>query len=252
MKKKILSLTAALLFVLTVPFFTAAQTTEEVTGRFGAEEPVPAVSVDGDKPTYSNRRLFLGGRLGPSLRFYTPEGDTAFTGGDTNAVSLDAAVQVNLLIVPLFSVQAEAVFTWDNASVWQYARNPNGVDLDRYTRWFRGFSLQFPLTARLNFYPGKFRLSPFLGGYVLLPLGNMKTGSALDGELSFSRPIPSSLGLLGGLSAAYPFGSGILFVDVRFAADLSEQELRDSGLKTFRRNALSISLGYEFGFFKKQ
>jgi hypothetical protein len=55
---------------------------------------------------------------------------------------------------------------------------------------------------------------------------------------------------LGGIAVAFPVGSGMLFADIRYAGDLGEPKLQN-GLSTYRRNMLSISIGYEFGFFKK-
>jgi hypothetical protein len=145
------------------------------------------------------------------------------------------------------------VFTWDNASVWQYALNDAGNDLDRYTRHFQSFSFQFPITARLNFYPGKFRVSPFLGGYVAVPLGKMKTGTPNDEDVSFSYTISPPVGLLGGLSVAYPLKPGVIFADFRYAADLWEPDLSGGeGIETYRRRAATLSLGFEFGFFPKK
>jgi hypothetical protein len=107
--------------------------------------------------------------------------------------------------------------------------------------------------AKLNCYPGKFRVSPFLGGYFILPLGEMRTRSPLDTEKSFSYSVTPPVGLLGGVSAAYPAGPGMIFGDLRYAADLGEPELRDSGgITSYRRHMLSLSFGYEFGLFKKR
>jgi hypothetical protein len=254
MKKKILPLAAVFLLFSMAPFFAAAQTTEEriETGRFGAEEPVNEEADPGGGEIYNNRWLFLGARVGPSLRIYTPSGDTAFTGGDTYGASLDAGIQVCLQIVPIFSIQAEAIFTWDNASKWQYALNSNDLELDRYTRQFTGLSLHFPLVAKLNFYPGKFRVSPFFGGYFILPLGEMKTSSYQDEEKSFGYSVSPPLGLLGGISVGFPLGPGIIFADIRYSADLAEPELKDSGgISTYRRQGAALSFGYEFGLFKK-
>jgi hypothetical protein len=255
MKKKVLPLAAVFLLFSMAPFFAAAQTTEEhiETGRFGAGEPVNEEAEPVVGTTYKNHWLFLGLRTGPSLRFYTPSGDTAFTGGDTYSASLDAGIQASFQLIPAVSIQAEAVFTWDKASTWQYALNPNKDDLDRYARTFTGFSLQFPITAKLNFYPGKFRVSPFFGGYVLLPLGEMKTGSPLDSEKTFSYSLSPPLGLLGGLSVGVPLGPGMIFADIRYAADLAEPELKDGGgITTYRRHMAVLSFGYEFGLFKKR
>jgi hypothetical protein len=253
MKKKILPLAAGLLLFSMAPFFAAAQTTEEhiETGRFGAEEPT-AGEENSDNISYNNHWLFWGARIGPSFRFYTPSGDTAFTGGDTYSISLDLGILALVPILPVFSVQAEAVFTWDNASKWEYT-SQNGSNVDRYTRTFTGFSLQLPLMAKLNFYPGKFRLSPFLGGYLFLPLGKIKTGSPLDDEESFSYSLSPPLGLLGGLSLEFPLGTGMIFADIRYAVDLGEPELKGGGGNgTYRRRKVTLSIGYEFGFFKKQ
>jgi hypothetical protein len=254
--RKTLGLPAAVVvfFFCAVSFFAPAQTAgEEIeTGRFGAEEPVSGETADTGN-VHNDRWLFLGMRLGPSLRFYTPLGDTAFTGGDTSGPSAEAGIQADLRIVPLFGIQAEAVFTWDNASIWQYALNAAGNDLDRYTRHFQAFSLQFPLTAKLNFYPGKFRISPFFGGYIILPLGKMRTGTPKDGDESFSYSVSPPAGLVGGVSIAYPLKPGIIFADLRYAADLGEPDLSGGGeIATYRRHAVSLSLGLEFGFFQKR
>jgi hypothetical protein len=254
MKKSIWLLTAALLLSGTEPFFAAAQTTEEriESGRFGAEEPI-AGGAGSDEASYKNRWIVLGARLGPSLRFYTPSDDTAFTGFDTYSLSMDAGLHAGIQIVPAFSIQAEAVFTWDNASKWQYALNDNKIDLDRYARTFTGLSLQFPVMAKLHFYPGKFRISPFLGGYFILPLGEMKTDSPRDEEASYSYSLSPPLGLLAGVSLGFPMGHGMIFADIRYTADLAEPELKDSGgMKTYRRRGAALSFGYEFALFKKR
>jgi hypothetical protein len=249
MKKYILLLGAALLFC-TAPFASAQTTVEEIdTGRFGAEEPAAGETDSGD--TAYNRWLFLGARVGPSLRFYTPSDDTAFTGGDSYGPSLDAGIHADVRIVPFFSIQAEAVFTWDTASLWYYSRNPSTNERERHTQQFTGYSLQFPLIAKLNFYPDKFRISPFFGGYFILPLGEMETRTPAE-DKSYSYSISLPLGLLGGISAAFPLGPGMIFADLRYAADLGEPELQGGGeIETYRRHAASLSLGYEFGLFKK-
>jgi hypothetical protein len=165
---------------------------------------------------------------------------------------MDLGLHASVQIIPLLGIQAEMIFTWDNASVWQYYFNTNR-ELDRYTRQFTSFSLQFPLTARLNFYPGKFRVSPFFGGYVLVPLGRITSSSTMDGDDSFSYSVSPPLGLLGGISTGFPMGPGMLIADIRYAADLGEPSLNNgNGMKTYQRNMATLSIGYEFGFFKKR
>jgi hypothetical protein len=166
---------------------------------------------------------------------------------------MDLGLAAELRIVPLFSIQAEAVFTWDNAPLWQYTLNDNQKDVDRYTQKLTGLTLQFPLMAKLNFYPGKFRLSPFFGGYFIVPLGEMKMDSPRDEKKSYSYSVSLPLGLLGGLSASYPMGPGLIFADLRYVADLGEPELQGgSEIETYRRHMITVSFGYEFGLIKKQ
>jgi hypothetical protein len=252
MKKYSFPLCAALLMLCAFPSFVPAQTGEEriETGRFGAEEPeTPNISTDDG--VYRNRWLYLGLRAGPSLGIYIPSDDTAFTGGDSYGASLNVAFQAAVEIVPLFSIQAEALFTWDHGSLWQYEFIGGDHDLTSYQLKFRAPLLQFPLLAKLNFYPGKFRISPFAGAYVILPLGKMKIDSHGE-ETSYDYSYSPPLGLLGGLSVAFPLGPGQIFADIRYSADLSNPELQDGNLETYIRNTAALSLGYEFGLFKKR
>jgi hypothetical protein len=249
MKKTVL-LAAAVLCI--APFFAGAQTSAEriETGRFGAEEPAGEDAGPGDK-TYKNHWLFLGARLGPALRVYTPPDDTAFTGGDTSGIALDLGIQASVQIIPILSLQAEAIFTWDKGSAWFYVPNSDATGVDRHAREFTGLSLQFPLTAKLNFYPGKFRVSPFLGAYVLVPLGEMTADDPIAGEKSGSYSFSPPLGLLGGISAAFPAGPGMVFADLRYSADLGQVEMK-GGEDSYRRGSVAFCVGYEWGFFSKR
>jgi hypothetical protein len=252
MKKYIFPLFASMLMLCVFPSVVPAQTGEEriETGRFGAEEPEsPNVSTDG--AAYRNRWLYLGLRAGPSLGIYIPGDDTAFTGGDSYGASLNVAVQAAVEIVPLFSVQAEALFTWDHGSLWQYEFVDSDNDITSYQRKFKAPSLQFPLLAKLNLYPGKFRVSPFVGAYVILPLGEMEIDNHGE-EASYGYSFSPPLGLLGGLSVAFPLGPGQIFADIRYSADLSNPDLKDGDLETYTRHMAALSLGYEFGLFNKR
>ncbi|MDR1443304.1 MAG: PorT family protein [Treponema sp.] len=255
MNKNMRLLSAALVVLCVVPFSVPAQTTTEQTetGRFGALEPDSAESTAAAGAIYNSHWLFLGLRAGPSLRLYTPSEDAAFTGGDTYGPSLELGILADIRIVPLFSIQTELDVTWDRAAVWKYSANEAQNDLERYTRHFESFSLQFPFLAKLNFYPGKFRVSPFLGPYVILPLGKMKTSRPRYEEESSAASFSPALGVLGGLSLSYPLGPGMIFADLRYAADLGEPNLPEIGItETYRRHMVSLSMGFEFGLIRKQ
>jgi hypothetical protein len=248
---------AAFLLFCLFPLFAGAQTEESErteewveTGRFGAEEP--ETEEPGELARYHGHWLYLGARLGPSLRFYTPSGDTAYTGGDARAFSLDTTLFAALQIFPRLTVQGELVFTWDRASSWDYI-GPTVQNINRYAREYTSFSLSFPLTVKWNFYPGRFRLSPFAGLYVFLPLGKIKIASSLAGtEESLAYRTVPPLGLLGGLSAGLKLGPGMLVADLRYAADLGEPKIRNQDMETYRRSMISFGLGYEWAFFTKK
>jgi hypothetical protein len=244
-------LVTALLFA--APRSASAQTrTEEwvETGRFGAEEPKDAGTEAAENGLAADW-LYLGLRTGPSLRFYTPADDIRYTGGDTLSVSLDMAFQANVQVLSFLSIQAEAVFTWDNASVWAY-KNVSGNAV-RYTKDYTAFSLRFPLLVKFDFYPGRFKISPFFGAYYLLPLGQIKASDSLNGNReSLSYELSPPFGLTGGLSGAMKFGPGMIIADLRYAADLGEFKAKNGGMEKFQRSMISFTIGYELGFFAKR
>jgi hypothetical protein len=244
---------AFLALLCLLPCFAAAQTrTEEEIdrGRFGAEEP----EEPGTAPAETGldaKWLRLGVRAGPSFRFYTPREDTPYTGGDTTGISVETGVQVNVQILSFLSVQGEAVFTWDNASVWAY-RSGTGSEF-RYTNDYSAFFFQFPLVVKFDFYPGRFKISPFFGAYFLTPLGKLGVSNSLNGDRqSLSYGVFPPAGLLGGLSGALNLGPGAVIADIRYAADLGGLEAREGTIQQFRRSMTSVTLGYELGFFAKK
>jgi hypothetical protein len=253
--RKVLAAALPVLLLCLFPAPASAQTrTEErvETGRFGAEEPQPSEETP-EGGEFNAYWLYLGFRAGPSLRIYTPAGDIRYTGGDTYALSMDTALQANLRVLPFLSIQTEAVFTWDNASLWAYRAVGARNEVDRYTNDYTALSFQIPLIVKWDLYPGGFRFSPFLGTYYLLPLGKLKASRSFDGdEESLSYKVTPRLGLLAGLSGAMKLGPGIIFADFRYAADLGEFESRDEPIQEFKRSMLSFTLGYELGFFGKK
>jgi hypothetical protein len=261
MKECFRRLPLTLLFLLLLWAFPSSseaqtRTKEQIeTGRFGVEEQEPSETALTGETNYANHWFYLGLRTGPSLRFYTAPEDTPHTGGDAYGYSMDTAFQATWQIFSFLSLQGEMIFTWDNASVWGYFREPGASvhRAERYTENFSSFSLLFPLTARLDFYPGIFRLSPFFGAYYITPLGNLEHGNSRNGDSeSLAYQVPPPFGLTLGVSWALKMGAGSIFADFRYAADLGEPEPKDGTLDTYHRNMVSVTLGYEFGFFAKK
>jgi hypothetical protein len=254
---------AAVLLCCLFPPFAASQTTEEPPvdepqteewierGRFGAED-IEAADAGKETGDYHNHWLYLAARTGPSLRMYTPTDDTRYTGGDAFGFALDTAVQAAVQVLPFLSIQGELIFTWDRASRWDYFHAVSG-ERDRFTWDYTSFSLMFPLMAKLNFYTGKFRISPFLGLYFMVPLGDIQISESLtDGEESSSYQYSPPVGLLGGLSGAMKLGPGMIFADLRYAADLGKVDPAGGDIKTYLRSMGSLTFGYEWAFFVKK
>jgi hypothetical protein len=248
---------AALLVLLIyciVPFPASAQTrTEErvETGRFGTEEEEPPTE-SGEGEEFNAHWFHLGFRAGPSLRFYTPSGDVRYTGGDTQALSLDTALQAGVRALSFLGVQTELVFTWDNASLWAYRAMGATNEVDRYTTDYTALSFQIPLIVKFDFYPGAYKISPFFGAYYFAPLGKLKASDSLgSGEESLRYKLSPPIGLVGGLSGAVKFGSGFIFADLRYAFDLGKFQADSGDIQEFKRSMISLSVGYELGFLLK-
>ena len=245
-----------LLWLFSIPAAAQSGSTSEEEridrGRFGAEDPEPQDDSPGVETGLLTHWLYLGFRAGPSFRFYTPAGDTPYTGGDTFAPSLDLALQANLRLLSFLSVQWELVFTWDNASCWTYYRR-TPLETNRYTRDYTSFSLQVPLTVQANLYPGAFKVSPFFGPYVLVPLGDMRATNSRDSqERSYAYAYSPPLGLLGGLNVALKLGPGLFFGYLRYTMDLGEARPDQGDMLQYRRSMVSITLGYEWGLLAKK
>jgi hypothetical protein len=266
MKKQRLSFTpkyavllcAVLLFRLPSPAAVSAQEAADPntahkeewveTGRFGAEEPEEDAPVD-EIRAYHTKWLYLGARTGPSLRMYTPSGDTPYTGGDTQGFALDTALQASVQVFPFLSFQGEVIFTWDMSSRWAYIPGGSG-EIDRYTVDYTALSLSFPVMAKMNFYPGRWRISPFTGIYIVVPLGNMEISNSLtDDTKSSAYKISPPVGILAGLSGALKLGPGMVFADLRYAFDFGEPKPED--IPTYQRSMISLAFGYEWAFFTK-
>lgn len=254
-RRRVSAFSLLLLGVLLSCFFprTAdAQTEERIeTGRYGTGELELPLDMP-EQAGHNNRWLYLGARLGPSMRFYIPPGDIHYTGNDTQNFSFDTAIQANLQLLPYLSIQGEVIFTRDNASRKNFIRNVGG-QIEEYTQDYTSFFLQVPLLFRLNFYPGKFRVSPFFGLYYIAALGQIQIEEYPGNrQKSLDYGVFPPFGLLGGLNAALKWGPGMIFADLRYGEDLGEPTTWDEKQKTYRRSMISFTVGYEFGLFARK
>jgi hypothetical protein len=207
--------------------------------------PVPADEI------WKTKRLYAGIRPGLSLHSYDTGGTGFANESPKNSVSFDLAAQASWRVFQNFALQAEFIISSDSMSV-----SPTGVQAyDEYgnflyaydtTFTFSSRSLLVPLLAKGIWRPDIFSLSIFGGVYFSLPLGNMKKensfyGSSQTGSGSF--PLGAALGGSAGMKT----GPGVLFLDIRYMADL--QSAKYQGEAVYKRSVFAFGIGYEMGFY---
>ncbi|MDR2313348.1 MAG: PorT family protein [Spirochaetaceae bacterium] len=188
--------------------------------------------------------FILGARAGLSQRWYVKPNEQ--TPG-AFAPNLEGGVSGALRLNSLFSVQLEALLTGDTLVYRGLEDSPSGPVLKN--KKYTNLSLEIPLLFKMNFRAGGIRLSPLAGVYVNILLGQTKYRNE-DGQTdTFSWSVSNPLGFTAGLEGAAPCGSGMLIVGLRYGMDFGIISI-NSGEREYRRNMISLYLGYEFGFFE--
>jgi hypothetical protein len=188
--------------------------------------------------------FILGARAGVSQRWYVKPNERSPGASGSN---LEGGFSGALRLNSLFSVQLELFLTGDTLVYRGLEDSPSGPVLKnkRYTN----LSLEIPLLCKMNFRVGKIRLSPLAGLYATIPLGETnyrdKEGTADTVAWSVSNP----LGLAVGLEGASPCGPGMILAGLRYGTDFGVMSI-DSEDREYRRNMVSLYVGYEFGFFE--
>jgi hypothetical protein len=213
-----------------------------VTNNSNAARMAPIVNLINavpDDDTWKNKWLYLGAKFGPSLHFYGA-GSNSNNKDDvqsfTVALGLEGAVQV----LDFLAVQLEVDFGMDNADYRDLVA-PGGTANHMY----RASYLYMPLLVKGVFKPGSsFLVEPYGGPYLNIPL-------ALKGD---DMKLPFG-GWLIGVDVGFKVGSGILFIDLRYATDFLDTTVTGGtygGLVEFRRSSVTISGGYRIGFLNRK
>jgi hypothetical protein len=111
------------------------------------------------------------------------------------------------------------------------------------------YSLGIPLIFKANLKTRVFRFAPFAGVYAFIPLGKAdykKNPTGETGSYAWSADLP--LGFTAGLETAIRCGPGLLLADIRYSGDFDDIVIKDDAETSYQRGALSITLGYAFGF----
>jgi hypothetical protein len=197
--------------------------------------------------------LYLGLRVGPSVRFYARKTANPFAENNVyNFLNITAGLQATYQFLPFLGVQMEALFTSDYApysaidSTTNASTNITTIKVDSDP--FISYSLMFPLALKYTYRQSRLFASALAGIYLSLPLGDMQN-KTLGGRFGYSMNLP--LGYTVGINVGTKLGPGSLFLDLRWAADIGETQ-KDSGDLIYKRSMVTISIGYELGFFTKK
>jgi hypothetical protein len=211
-----------------------------------AAEPEPA-----PEPVWTDKRINLGVRSGISQRWYT---DPDESGPGAHALVYEGGLFASVFLNSLFSVQVEANFSFDNL-VYRGITDTAAGTTNPYAPVYSNerhtaYSLAFPLFVKANFRTRVFRLAPFAGIYAFIPLGKAAYEKEPMGETdsyAWSAPVP--LGYTAGLETAVRCGPGLLLADIRYSGDFDDIAIKkDDREMSYKRGAVSITLGYAFGF----
>jgi hypothetical protein len=193
----------------------------------------PWLLMQGDEG-WKRKWLYPGVRLGVSPHWYQLN-----TSSDLEVVAniaFEAALSGEVQITKLFALQTEIIYSGDTVSA-------KGNDIDVT---LSSTTLTIPALAKLTYRPGNFYLAAFAGPYFTIPLGTMEvTLNGTAESYSFTAPV----GITGGVDVGVKLGPGLLFLDLRYGADLTYFWANDSAQYT--RSMFVVSLGYNYGVINK-
>jgi hypothetical protein len=202
------------------------------------------------EPVWIDKRINLGIRSGVSQRWYTAPDEN---GPGAHALVYEGGVFASVFLNSLFSLQLEANFSFDNL-VYRGITDTAAGTAAPYTPVYANerhtaYSLAIPLLFKANLRTRLVRFAPFAGIYAFLPLGEAdykNNPMGKTGSYTWSASVP--LGCVLGLEAAVRCGPGLLLADIRYSGDFDDIVIQDDVETSYKRGALSITLGYAFGF----
>jgi hypothetical protein len=211
-------------------------------------KPEPEPEPPPEENPWPDTRINAGLRSGVSQRWYTAPAES---GPGAHALVYEGGLFASVFLNSLFSLQVEANFSFDNLVYRGITNTAVEPDYDPVyaNKKHSAYSLAIPLLFKANFRSRLFRLAPFAGAYVFIPLGNASYEENPMGYTnSYGWSASAPLGYAAGVEAALKYGPGILLADIRYWGDFDSIAMEDSGKTSYKRGALSITLGYAFGF----
>jgi hypothetical protein len=191
---------------------------------------------------WKHKWLYVGLLAGGSGRFY----DRTDIDPSTRNIgmALDLAFRAEVQVISHYwpnnylslSVLTGAALNLDNADYRDYD-STGGAMLMTPVK-FSSSSLSFPLGLKVNYKPGALSFGLYVAAYY---------------DLLLQDPPESAfpLGITAGLEAGVHVGPGLLYMDVHYAADVGETVFPSPSGISYKRSLIAMSLGYNFGFFKR-
>jgi hypothetical protein len=198
--------------------------------------------------------VMVGVKAGLSPRWYTSSSELS---SGAWALNPEGGVSGALRLSSLFSVQLEMLLTGDTLVYRGLGKVNSAHTMTNDTYTF--LSLTIPLVVKVNLKAGPVRLSPLAGFYLTAPLGQASYRySATGEEMSYSWSFSVPLGITAGLEGAVQYGPGKIVAGLRYSGDFGSITIDDDPAffgsrrndipTTIKRSAVSLYLGYEFGF----
>jgi hypothetical protein len=174
---------------------------------------VNLVNAVPEDDSWKRKWLYLGGKFG-----ILPQLDMEKVGeSNQQYISFGGGVEVGFRVLEFLAVQGELNYSLDKNDTVSTSL------------------LSFPILVKGVFFPGKYTmLEPYGGIYITVPL-EQPEGSSVP-----------SLGWAAGVDFGMKAGPGILFLDLRYAADISSQS------SDRVRNILALYVGYKYGVFNRR
>jgi hypothetical protein len=203
--------------------------------------PLPkSVLAQPEDFAWKHKWLYLGLQAGVSFRFYENLENKAHNVGFPIAPALRVEFQFFSLYWPQnylsFSLLTGAGLSLDNA-VYRDYEFTGGV-LVTVPVNFYSFAVSIPMGIKVNFKPGPLSLGLYGGLYYDFRLQNQPTSTF---------PLGYNLGV----EAGTRLGPGVIYIDLHYGADMGITVFTGSPGLRYTRRFIAVSLGYNFGFFKK-
>jgi hypothetical protein len=188
--------------------------------------------------------FYLGLRAGGVFDFSFIQNSGGYEGGVGRGFGGEVALLVEFQPFRYLSLQTEGVVIYDTFMASRITQS-GGVET-RFTGAFQSLSLMIPLWIKIPVPLDKLVLSPFVGGYYLLPLDILDKLNM--GFYKLDPPFGLSLGFEWGI----PRNSRMLFFGLRFDYDIGLSIVEEVGGLQYSRTRIGLFLGYKFSLLSRR